>query len=320
MPLSLMETTHTFTVAPEDASKRLDLFLTGKLPGLTRSGIKNLLEEGLILSNGKVAKAGYKVKADDRISVTLPPPPDTLRPEEVPLDILYEDDDILVVNKPAGMPAHPGAGRKDGTLVNALLSHTGNLSRLGGEDRPGIVHRLDKDTTGALVTAKNDASYLSLARQFKEHTAGRRYLALVWGAVENDDGVIDLPLGRDTVQRKRISTRTRKSRTAITQYKVLKRYSYLTLLELRLKTGRTHQIRVHLAAINHPVVGDQVYGRRKVPPTLSKEIGDALRKMKRQCLHARTLGITHPTKGVFMEFEAKVPPDMDEILRLLERN
>lgn len=314
-----METSKKFIVGPDDSGKRLDVFLTGRLPELTRSGVKRLLEEGRVAINGKPAKAGHKVRAGESVSAALPQKaPDTTAPEDISLEILYSDDDIIVVNKPYGLAVHPGAGRHSGTLVNALLFHAGRLSSLGGPLRPGIVHRLDKDTTGVLVAAKNDASHAKLARQFKEHTTGRRYIALVWGSLEKDEGSIDLPIGRDTVQRKKISTRTTKSRTAVTGYKTLKRYPQMTLVELKLLTGRTHQIRVHLAAINHPVVGDQVYGRRKPPSILPKPVLDALKKIHRQMLHAYTLGFTHPSTGEQMEFKAPLPPDMEGMIRLLE--
>lgn len=299
---------------------RLDVFLAGKLSGVSRSGIKKLLEEGRVFLNGKATKPGQKLKDGDSVSVSVPAEkPLTITPEEIPLEILYEDNDVIVINKPAGISAHPGAGVDSGTLVNALAFHTKDLSKVGGELRPGIVHRLDKDTTGVLVIAKNDLSHESLSKQFREHTTGRRYVALVWGGVEKEEGVIDIPIGRDVTQRKKISTRTKKSRAAVTHYKVLKRYPMMTLVELTPKTGRTHQLRVHLSAINHPVVGDPVYGKRKIPSHLPKEVIDELKRVNRQFLHAKSLGFINPGKAEYMEFSAPLPPDMDSFIKLLER-
>lgn len=289
---------------------------------MTRSGIKNLLEEGMVLVNDKASKSGHKIKPDDRISIEIPEPePLTIKPEPIPIDIVYEDDDIIVVNKPAGIAVHPGAGQSSGTLINALAYHTKDkLSKIGDPMRPGVVHRLDKDTTGALIFAKTDEAYRNLSEQFKAHSTGRKYIALVWGDLKEDEGSVDLAIGRDLTQRKKFSPRTKKSRTAITHYKVMKRYLMMSLVELTLETGRTHQIRVHLTAIHHPVVGDQIYGKRKVTENLPKPIFDVLKRMKRQCLHAKTLNIKHPRTGERMEFSAPLPPDMDEVLKQLDEH
>ncbi|MBI5642797.1 MAG: RluA family pseudouridine synthase [Deltaproteobacteria bacterium] len=314
-----MKKNQTLIVPKENAGERLDLFITGRIADLSRSAVKNLLDDGRVLINDKPGKPGHKVKEHDVLTISLPEPKaDILTPEEIPLQILYEDADIIVVNKPADLAVHPGAGRSSGTLVNALLAHTKELSRAGGPLRRGIVHRLDKDTTGALVIARNDSSHANLAKQFKEHTTGRKYVALVWGSVKDAEGIIDMDIGRDIVQRKKISVRTKRSRRAITHYKVLKRYPFMTLLELSLKTGRTHQIRVHLTAINHPVVGDQVYGKRQSPSSINKQVSDKIKEMKRQCLHAMTLGLKHPGTGAYMEFTAPFPEDMAELLRILD--
>lgn len=314
-----MEKALRLTVENAEAGERLDVFIAARLKGFTRSRVKTLFDGSRVTVNGKAGKPGLRVKGADAVDVLVPPERiHTVAPEEVPLDILYEDSDIIVVNKPSGMTTHPGAGRSTGTLVNALLGHTKDLSLLGGPLRAGIVHRLDKDTTGAIVAAKNDSSHLALSRQFKEHTAGRTYLALVWGGVRDMEGVVDMPIGRDIAHRKKISPRARKKRTAVTRYKVLKRFPLLTLLELKLETGRTHQIRVHLNAINHPVVGDQTYGKRCVPPAMEKGAADLLKKIKRQCLHARTLELAHPSTGKLMEFQAPLPEDFEEILKTLE--
>ncbi|MDP2689104.1 MAG: RluA family pseudouridine synthase [Deltaproteobacteria bacterium] len=322
-PPHLMAVTRNLTVSGKEASRRLDIFLTGKFPQLSRSAIKNLLDGGNVHVNGKKAKAGQKVKEGDRVEAVLPEAEvETVEPEAIPLEVLYEDPDIIVVNKPAGLTVHPGAGRRGGTLVNALVHHArrtgGTLSSIGAPLRPGIVHRLDKDTSGVLVAAKNDQSHRALAEQFREHTAERKYVALVWGAVKDDTGSIDMPLGRDVAHRKKISTRTRRSRKAVTEYRVLRRYSRFTLLELKLKTGRTHQIRAHLTAIRHPVVGDQLYGKRAAPPALSKPLADGLDRIKRQCLHARTLGFIHPRTGERMGFRSTLPEDMAALVNLLD--
>lgn len=312
-----MEDTRTFTVSADCAHQRLDVYLADALPAVSRSGIKKFLEDGRINVNGRSVKAGYRLRLNDLIEVRLPPEAKgPLEPQAIPLDIIYEDDDIIVLNKPAGLAVHPGAGRASGTLVNALLSHTSELSDID-PSRPGIVHRLDKDTTGALAVARNNPSHLSLAGQFKEHTTKRSYVALVWGSVDGP-GAIDLPIGRDLTQRKKISARTKKSRRAVTLYRVLKRYPLMTLLELNPRTGRTHQLRVHLASINHPVVGDQVYGKRKIPSTAPKPVSDMLKKIKRQMLHAKTLGLIHPSKGVYMEFSSPLPRDMEGLIKTLE--
>lgn len=320
-----MERTHTFSVTGEDAKKRLDVFLCERLSGepgtreITRSMIKNMVDSGLVAVGGGPAKAGRKLKAGEVVQVTVPEPePIRVEPEEIPLDILYEDEDIIVVNKPPDLPVHPGAGRSSGTLVNALAAHTRELSSVGGGLRPGVVHRLDKDTTGSLVIAKNDPSHRALAAQFKEHSTARKYVALVWGMVAEDEGEITLPLGRDPRHRKKISTRARKKRRASTVFRVARRYGPVTLVELFPKTGRTHQLRVHLSAVGHPIVGDPLYGRKKSPQGLSKRLTDGLKKMKRQCLHAEVLGFIHPGKGTYVEFSAPLPPDMAALIDLLE--
>lgn len=314
-----MDTVHKFIAAERDASTRLDIFLSGRLPELTRSRIKTLVEQGRAQVNGKAAKAGQKLKGDEEITLSIPAPEaGSVEPEKISLDVLYDDDDVVVVNKPADMAVHPGAGRSTGTLVNALLGMRKPLAPTGGPLRPGIVHRLDKDTTGVLVVARNDRSYHFLTGQFKERTSSRKYLALVWGAMPADEGTIDIAIGRDSVHRKKISTKARRKREAVTRYRVLKRFPLVSLLEIRLETGRTHQIRVHLAEVKHPVVGDQVYGKRAVPPAMPKAAATRLKGIRRQMLHAATLGFTHPSTGQWMEFSAPPPPDMAGLIKSLE--
>lgn len=310
---------HTFTVASADTKTRLDIFLSQKLPELTRSRIKKLIEDGQTSLNNKPAKAGVKIKTGDQIGITIPAPqPIKAEPEKIPLDIVYEDRHIIVINKPHGLAVHPGAGRAKGTLVNALLYHCKDLSGIGGALRPGIVHRIDKDTSGVLVVAKTDKSHQFLSKQFKEHSMKRRYLALVWGMVKNDEGTIDLPIGRHVSERKKMSVRTSRGRRAVTHYKVIKRFDNFTLIEATLETGRTHQIRVHLSAIHHPVAGDPVYGKKNMPSGLSPKLTILLKNLKRQALHAQTLGIIHPETKKYMEFTASLPEDIMSIITVLE--
>ncbi len=314
-----MPTNHTFTTSENDAKERLDIFLHEKLPGTTRSNLKHIISEGLVKVGGKrVMKAGHRLKSHEEVEITLPEvETDELKAEPIELDILFEDDSLIVINKGAGLAVHPGAGRLTGTLASALLHHTEKLSSVGGPLRPGIVHRLDKDTTGVMVVAKDDETHNKLAKQFKEHTIKRSYHAVVWGVTDDDEGDIDMPLGRSPKDRKKISIDAKKTREARTHYKVLKRFDGFSLLELTPHTGRTHQIRVHLAAINHPVVGDTLYGKRKIPSALGKPIADRIKGVKRQCLHAITLGFIHPRSGKEMNFEAPYPSDIERLIEEL---
>lgn len=308
-------------VSADHVAVRLDRFLDDNLPELSRSQIKRLIDEGAVTLDGAKSKAGIKLRGGEKILVILPEPvATTAQAESIPLAILYEDSALIVVNKPAHFVVHPAPGHQSGTLVNALLHHCQDLSGVGGELRPGIVHRLDKDTSGVMVATKDDRTHQHLAKQFKDHTIQRRYRALVHGLVPNAKGSIDQPIGRHPVHRKKMSTDARVSRHAITHWKVLRRYEEdrLTLVDLLLETGRTHQIRVHLAGMGTPVVGDPLYGGA----SRGKSIGDpVLRKMivhlERQFLHAWQLGFNHPD-GRAMLFQAALPAELQEILSYLE--
>jgi 23S rRNA pseudouridine1911/1915/1917 synthase len=308
----------TFPVDGEPA--RLDVFIAGAVPGMTRSTAQRLIEAGLVTVDGTVQKPSLKLKGGERISVTIPPPT-AAEPEAetIPLEILYEDGDIVVVNKPAGMVVHPGAGNPGGTLVNALLGHCRDLSGIGGELRPGIVHRIDKDTSGVLVVAKNDTAHNSLSHQFKEHTIKRIYLALVFGSPKADKGRIESAIGRHPVDRKRMSGSARRGKQAVTHWQAVGRYPGLTLMRLKLETGRTHQIRVHLSEAGHPLAGDPVYGGSgRLASIQDPRLRELIRDLGRQALHAKTLGFIHPTTGQYLEFDTELPADMARIIEYLE--
>lgn len=285
--------------------RRLDICLS-EMTKLSRSRAQNLIEQSKVTVNGSSCRQKDGVHAGDVIRYTVPEAkPVELVPEDIPLDIVYEDDDICVVNKPRGMVVHPAAGNESGTLVNALLYHFGDLSSIGGEIRPGIVHRIDKMTSGLLAVAKNDMAHERLARQFADHSAHRSYIALVAGNLKEDSGTVDAPIGRHPTERKRMAV-VENGRRAVTHYRVLYRFSGVTVLALELETGRTHQIRVHMAHIHHPVVGDQVYSNGK------NALG-----MDGQALHGWRLQLTHPVTGEQMSFEAPLPEDMQRALKRL---
>lgn len=303
--------------------ERLDRFLSEHLTDLSRSQIKRLIDEERITLGDAPVRAAHKLKGGERLVVTIPDPtPVETAAEDIPLDILYEDSDLIVMNKPAGMVVHPAAGHGAGTLVNALLHHCHDLSGIGGEQRPGIVHRLDKDTSGVMVAAKNDCAHQGLGHQFKVHSITRRYLALVCGLVKDDEGLIDSAIGRHPIHRKKMSGRSRVGRRAVTRWRVLKRYDQdrLTLVELTLETGRTHQIRVHFSELNLPILADPVYGRpAQVNALPDPELKRLAKELGRQALHARQLGFTHPRSGEYLQFEAPPPDDMQKILSYLDR-
>ncbi len=290
---------------------RLDQFLSQNLDGLSRSRVQQLIEDGLVLVNGDNAKANLRLRGGESVSVQIPPAVALdVQPENIPLSIVFEDDCVVVVNKPAGMTTHPGAGVVSGTLVNALLFHCkGSLSGISGTLRPGIVHRLDKDTTGLLVVAKNDLAHQNLAKQIKERTVGRTYQALVEGTIADDTGVIDKPIGRHPVRRKEMAV-VANGRPAQSEFTVIKRFSKFTLVQVRLKTGRTHQIRVHMASIGLPVAGDLVYNNKQS----GQESWRKKHGLRGQALHAFRLTFKHPKTGNPLEFEANPPDDFQQLL------
>jgi 23S rRNA pseudouridine1911/1915/1917 synthase len=303
-----------------DADRRLDVFLSGALTEMSRSRVQRLIREGRVLVDGRVPRPSDLTRAGSVVEVEVPEPtPIGVAPEPLPLSVIYEDPSLVVVDKRAGMVVHPSAGHPDGTLVNALLHRCPDLSGIGGRLRPGIVHRMDKGTSGLLVVAKNDRAHQALAAQFKEHTVDREYLALVWGRFREEKGRFDRPVGRHPRDRKRMSVASPRGRSALTLYRVEREIGSFTLLRLRLRTGRTHQIRVHLSAAGHPVVGDPTYGggapRGAAGP---RGIRPLLRKMARPALHAALLGFEHPESGERMRFESPLPPELSDFLAGLE--
>ena len=301
-----------FTVDRSQSGQRLDVFLVQNDQSLSRSRIKRAIEDGEVLVNSLAPKPSQRLKEGDLIRLNLQPAKEALAlPQEIPLNIIYEDAAIIVVNKEAGMVVHPAPGNYDHTLVNALLFHCRDLSGIGGVLRPGIVHRLDKGTSGLIVAAKSDAAHHSLAAQFKNHEVEKTYLALVWGDIKGDRGEIILPVGRHPGDRKKMSTKSKRGREAITYWKVKERYGLATLLEVEIKTGRTHQIRVHLSDRGYPVVGDAVYGNASKIRTVTDAVLKAqFKALNRQALHAARLSFTHPQSGEKVVFEAAMPEDM----------
>jgi len=317
----------TIIVEESDSGRRLDTVVASQLPGCSRSLAATLIADQHILVNQQPKKPGFHIKPGDRIEGHIPAPePVDYAPEPIALHVLYQDRHIIVVNKQAGIVVHPAPGHSGGTLVNALLFHCPDLEAIGGEIRPGIVHRLDKDTTGTMVVAKNAKTQEELSRQFKAREVHKTYLALVYGNLPSETGEIKLPIGRHPVDRKRMSTTTRKGRVAETAWKVRERYKGITLLELTLKTGRTHQIRVHCSAIGHPIVGDRVYhSGKRLKSVIRSYSGESssmtaqLKALPRQMLHAWRLGFIHPHSGKSMRIESPIPKDMEELIDLLRR-
>jgi 23S rRNA pseudouridine1911/1915/1917 synthase len=323
-------------VDPHSAGMRLDLFLARCSPpamegeGVSRSAIQKLIADGQITLNGNPAKASARLKANDLVALkALPPKKPTLAAEPIELDVLYEDDDCIVINKPPGIAVHPAAGRTAGTLVNAILYHCPDLREIGGECRPGIVHRLDKDTSGVMIVAKSMSALQQLARQFKERRVKKEYLALVLGKLKDERGIIDQPIGRHRSDRKRMSSlhALARKREAVTEWSVEKcfrheneaqAFDWVSLLRLTPRTGRTHQIRVHLAELGHPVIGDKVYGRKRPHPRLKSAHVSSLDSFSRQALHAERLSLFHPRTGAPMEFYAPLAKDIERLLKTLE--
>ncbi|MDQ3171000.1 MAG: RluA family pseudouridine synthase [Acidobacteriota bacterium] len=301
----------TFVTEAEHEGLRLDHFLASLIPDISRSQIQRLIREGHVQAEGLQIKPGVIVHEGLTVSVEIPAAaPSSVAAEEIPLTVLHDDVDLVVIDKPAGMVVHPGAGHRQGTLVNALLHHVDDLSGIGGEERPGIVHRLDRGTSGLMVVAKNDASHRELSRQFQDREVEKTYLALVWGGVEAGRR-IDLPIGRDPKDRQKMSTRARRTREAVTRIVRADKLRGVTLVEVAIDTGRTHQIRVHLGAISHPVIGDATYGgvRRHAPADVR-----AVNRLERPFLHAHKLAFTHPSDGRRMAFESPLPPDLQTVL------
>lgn len=286
--------------------ERLDKFLSAMLPDQSRSYLQKIIKDGNVLVNGEPKKSSYRLEDGDEVTADLPElkSPD-IEPENIPLDILYEDDSILMVNKPKGMVVHPSAGHYTGTLVNAVLWHCqGQLSGINGVSRPGIVHRIDKDTTGVLVVCKNDAAHNAVAAQLKEHSITRKYRAIVHGVIKEDEGTVDAPIGRHPTERKKMASGVKNGKRAVTHYRVLERFQGYSYVECQLETGRTHQIRVHMASIHHPLLGDTVYGPAKDSHHLEG-----------QTLHAMVLGLIHPVTGEYLEVEAPLPEYFENLLK-----
>ena len=301
---------HLLTVTEEGKDSRLDAFVSSRLEGLSRSYIQKLLKNGDVQVNGKAEKSSYRVVPGDTVEITVPEPegPEILA-EKMDLDILYEDQDIIPINKPKGMVVHPAAGHYSGTLVNGLMEHCrGSLSGINGVLRPGIVHRIDMDTTGVLIACKNDFAHQSIAEQLKVHSITRKYYAIVHGVIKEEEGTVNAPIGRHPTDRKKMCVHAKNGKEAITHYRVLRRFEKYTYVECRLETGRTHQIRVHMASIHHPLLGDTVYGPAKCP----------INGLQGQTLHAGVLGIIHPRTGEYMEFSAPLPEYFQKLLKILK--
>lgn len=300
----------SFEVEAEQEGERLDKFLSIIYPDFSRAFFQKLIKNNQVAVNDKVQKASYCVKIDDIVTVEIPDAVETtIEPENIPLDILYEDDDLLVVNKPKGMVVHPSAGHYSGTLVNAIMYHCkDSLSGINGEIRPGIVHRIDMDTTGSLIVCKNDEAHINIAQQIKEHSVNRIYVGIVCGNVKEDSDTVEGAIGRHPIERKKMAINEKNGKPAITHYKVLERFGNYTYMQFKLETGRTHQIRVHMASIGHPLLGDALYSSGRSP----------FKHLQGQCLHAQTIGFVHPRTGKYMEYSAPLPEYFEKLLYLLK--
>ncbi|MCI5610735.1 MAG: RluA family pseudouridine synthase [Roseburia sp.] len=295
-------------ITPEMEGERIDKCISNYLESLSRSYIQKIIKDGKAYVNDAVVKANYKVKVDDKVQFEIPDceEPD-IPPQDIPLDILYEDKDILIVNKPKDMVVNPAPGHYEGTLVNAIMFHCKDeLSGINGVLRPGIVHRIDKDTTGSIIICKNDESHRKIAQQLKEHSITRKYRAIVYGRIMEEEGTVNAPIGRHPTDRKKMAINEKNGKPAVTHYKVLERFDKYTYIECQLETGRTHQIRVHMTSIGHPLLGDEVYGNAKCPF-----------KLEGQTLHAMTIGFIHPTTGEYVEYEAPLPEYFEHLLQIL---
>ena len=297
-----------FEITPEMEGERIDKCISNYVETLSRSYIQKIIKEGKAYINDAPVKSNYKVRVDDKVQFTIPDCEELdIPPQDIPLDIIYEDKDVLIVNKPKNMVVHPAPGHYEGTLVNAIMYYCHNdLSGINGVLRPGIVHRIDKDTTGSLIICKNDEAHRKIAEQLKEHSITRKYRAIVYGRISNDEGVVDAPIGRHPTDRKKMAINERNGKPAITHYKVLERFEKYTYIECQLETGRTHQIRVHMTSIGHPLLGDEVYGSAKCPF-----------KLEGQTLHAMTIGFIHPSTNQYVEYEAPLPEYFERLLQIL---
>ncbi len=308
--MKMLSNDYIFTVCDQAVGERIDKWLVENVESLTRSSVQRMIEDGCVLVNQKVVSKNYKLRSGDNIQLNVPAPKELdVTAEDIPLDVVFEDEHLLVVNKPKGMVVHPAAGNYSGTLVNALMAHCkGSLSGINGVMRPGIVHRIDKKTSGLLIVAKSDAAHTGLAEQIKAHSFTRIYEAVVVGNIKTDNGTVDAPIGRHPVDRKKMCVTEKNSKRAVTHFEVLERFNGFTHIRVRLETGRTHQIRVHMAYLGHPVAGDEVYGSKK-----------PIKELDGQCLHAKVIGFEHPITREYLEFESPLPKYFSDFIEKLKK-